>query len=61
MEQIISFLSNHNIPKKSGDEKNNITSIKWKTKSDSWVTISITDAYQISYLATQKIQNIYIG
>ena len=42
-------------------EKNNITSIKWKTKSDSWVTISITDAYQISYLATQKIQNIYIG
>ena len=42
-------------------EKNNITSIKWKTKSDAWVTISITDAYQISYLATQKIQNIYIG
>lgn len=42
-------------------EKNNITSAKWKSKSDAWVTISITDAYQISYLATQKIQNIYIG
>lgn len=42
-------------------EKNNITSIKWKTKNDAWVTISITDAYQISYLATQNIQNIYIG
>ena len=42
-------------------KKNNITSVKWKTKSNAWVTISITDAYKVSYLATQKIQNIYIS
>ncbi len=42
-------------------EKNNITSVKWKTKSNTWVTISLTDAYKVSYLATQKIQNIYKG
>jgi hypothetical protein len=42
-------------------EKNNITSVKWKSTSNTWITMSITDAYQISYLATQKIQNIYIS
>lgn len=42
-------------------EKNNITSVKWKSTSNTWITIPLADAYQISYLATQKIQNIYIG
>tara|TARA_R110000803_G_scaffold159188_1_gene223362 strand:- start:56 stop:520 length:465 start_codon:yes stop_codon:yes gene_type:complete len=43
----------------SVSDKANSLSIKWKTKGKVWNTLSILDAYQISFSASQKIQEIY--
>jgi|TARA_R110000744_G_scaffold339421_1_gene444566 MoaA/NifB/PqqE/SkfB family radical SAM enzyme len=40
-------------------DKANYLSIKWKTKGKVWNTLSISDAYQITFSASQKIQEIY--
>ena len=45
----------------SVSEKTESLSVKWKTKEKVWNTLSIQDAYQISFLACQKIQAIYIN
>jgi hypothetical protein len=42
-------------------EKASSLSVQWKTKDKEWKTISIADAYQVSFLASKKIQTIYVN